>query len=194
MSAAPSPDKKSAIAQWLSDLASGKAALAQANADLAAVRTLNAEHEASIARLQADNTRLSTDLEAARAAHAEAISGKDAAIADLTSKVEAGSVSFAALASCLGFDLKAAVDKDGKALAGDALRAHVSSLFTAKVSAAATEQLAELGFNPAELPAPSSANAQPNAAELVAEYQRLVATDSKAAGEFYAKHRGQMLT
>ena len=70
-------------------------------------------------------------------------------------------------------------------------QADIDGICTAKINAAAIEQVASLGLNPATLPAPSGAAAATDKSELHRQYNAI--TDPNERARFYAKHEKQLL-
>ena len=118
------------------------AAIAERDAAQASLATVTAERDAATAKLAAVPTGDATLLAAAQADLATAK-------ASLTSTTAACDEKITAICGALGIPVADAADS-----------AKIQSALAAKVAARSTSQLAELGFDAAQLPSPIPANAE----------------------------------
>jgi len=156
---ATAPAQQGKFVAFLAQISGFKARAEKAESDLSASQTLTKDHEATISRLQADAST-----------HADALAAANTAkLAAEASAVSAGSA-LSSLCSALGLKSEDIAGKKPD---------EISAAFTARVSARAADQLAELGFAPEALPASGAPVGTPAAENTMtyAEFSALNASD-----------------
>ena len=161
---------KSSLTEWVNSAFSTNKALKAENeilkqensgltSDLSASQTLTKEHEATITRLQA-----------AASTHADVVAAHNTEKASFVAQLAAKDAQLAAQAA--GYGMKPE-EMQGKS------PEEISAAFTARVSARAADQLAELGFAPEALPASGAPVGTPAAENTMtyAEFSALNASD-----------------